>query len=194
MFSTVAAILGFALSSVRTRTNYLARMSWPPLYLNCRYVLLSTGYPEIRTYLTLLVMIVTIAVGIQDRPAAAPQTDTPWVSDYKLIGHPSFTEGITAVCSLGFAFSGVPGFFAIVSEMRDPQKYTPALLVCQAGVTAIYMVIGCVVYYYCGIYVSSLALGSAGGDVKKIAYGFALPGLIVTTTICSHVSPQQDCL
>lgn len=137
-------------------------------------------------------MIVTIAVGIQDRPAAAPKTDTPWVSDYKLIGNPSFTEGITAVCSLVFAFSGTPGFFAIVSEMRDPRKYTPALLVCQAGVTAIYMVIGCIVYYYCGTYVSSPALGSAGGNIKKIAYGFALPGLIVTTTICSHVSPKPE--
>lgn len=72
--------------------------------------------------------------------------------------------------------------------MRDPRKYTPALLLCQSGVTAIYTIVGAVVYYYCGSFVSSPALGSAGGDVKKIAYGFALPGLIVTTTIVSHVS------
>lgn len=129
----------------------------------------------------------TIAVSIQDRPASAPPSDMPWVSDFKLIGNPTFTEGITAVSSLVFAFAGTPGFFAIVSEMRDPTKYTPALLVCQSGVTAIYTIIGCVVYYYCGTYVSSPALGSAGGDVKKIAYGFALPGLIVTTTIVAHV-------
>lgn len=75
-----------------------------------------------------------------------------------------------------------------MSEMRDPRKYTPALLLCQSGVTGIYTIVGAVVYYYCGSYVSSPALGSAGGDVKKIAYGFALPGLIVTTTIVSHVS------
>ncbi|GLI74663.1 hypothetical protein PoHVEF18_002909 [Penicillium ochrochloron] len=174
VFSAVAAILGFTLSSVRT----LGRITW----------LAWVGLPCILT----AIMIVTIAVGIQDRPAAAPKTDTPWVSDYKLVGNPSFTEGITAVCSLVFAFSGTPGFFAIASEMRDPRKYTPALLVCQAGVTAIYMVIGCVVYYYCGTYVSSPALGSAGGNIKKIAYGFALPGLIVTTTICSHVSPKPE--
>lgn len=129
----------------------------------------------------------TVAVGVQDRPASAPPSDTPWVSDFKLIGNPTFTKGITAVSSLVFAFSGTPGFFAIVSEMRDPLKYTPALLMCQSGVTAIYTIIGCVVYYYCGSYVSSPALSSAGGDVKKIAYGFALPGLIVTTTIVAHV-------
>lgn len=193
VFSAVAAILGFTLSSVRT----LGRITWLawvglPCILTAGMSLQAMGYREVNPDLTFLVMTVTIAVGVQDRPAAAPQTDTPWVPDYKIIGNPSFTEAITAVCSLVFAFSGTPGFFAIVSEMRDPRKYTPALLVCQAGVTAIYMVIGCVVYYYCGTYVSSPALGSAGGVVKKICYGFALPGLIVTTTICSHVSsPHQ---
>lgn len=137
--------------------------------------------------LILVVLIVTIAVGIQSRPAAAPQNDAVWVSDYKLIGNPSFTEGITAVSAIVFAFSGTPGFFSIVSEMRNPRQYTRALLICQAGVSGIYLVIGCVVYYYCGSYVSSPALGSAGGVVKKISYGFALPGLIVTTTIVAHV-------
>jgi amino acid permease len=136
------------------------------------------------------VLTVTIAVSLQDRPASAPQTNSPWVSDYKIVGSPSFTTGITAICNLVFAFSGTPGFFAIISEMRDPRKYTFALLLCQAGVTGVYIIVGCIVYYYCGSYVSSPALGSAGGDVKKIAYGFALPGLIVTTTICSHVSSQ----
>jgi amino acid permease len=138
-----------------------------------------------------LVFIVTIAVGIQDRPAAAPQTDAVWVSDFQLIGSPSFTEAITAVSSLVFAFSGTPGFFSIVSEMRNPRQYTQSLLLCQAGVTAIYIIIGCVVYYYCGSYVASPALGSAGGLVKKISYGFALPGLIVTTTIVIHVRLTQ---
>lgn len=133
-------------------------------------------------------MIVTIAVAVRDRPAAAPMTTEPWVSDVKIIGNPTFTEGITAVCNLVFAFSGTPGFFSIISEMRDPRQYTPAMLICQAGVTAIYSVVGCVVYYYCGSYVSSPALGSAGGSIKQIAYGFALPGLIVTTTIVTHVS------
>jgi len=141
---------------------------------------------------TYLVLIVTIAVSLQDRPASAPQTNGPWVSDYKIAANPTFTSAITAISNLVFSFSGTPGFFAIISEMRNPRKYTFALLLCQAGVTAVYIIIGCVVYYYCGSYVSSPALGSAGGDVKKIAYGFALPGLIVTTTICSHVSSSRN--
>jgi amino acid permease len=142
--------------------------------------------------LFLAVLTVTIAVSLQDRPASAPQTDGLWVSDYKIVGNPSFTDGITAICNLVFAFSGTPGFFAIISEMRDPRKYTFALLLCQVGVTSVYLIVGCIVYFYCGSYVSSPALGSAGGDMKKIAYGFALPGLIVTTTICSHVSSRAE--
>ena len=132
--------------------------------------------------------MVTIAVGIEERPASAPK-DRVWVSDFKIANNPSFSEGITAVSSLVFAYSGTPGFFNIVSEMRDPRHYTRALLICQAGVTAVYTTIGCVVYYYCGSYVASPALGSAGPTMKKISYGFALPGLLVTTTLVTHVMP-----
>lgn len=72
--------------------------------------------------------------------------------------------------------------------MRDPSQYGAAVIVCQTGVTIVYSIIGCVVYYYCGIYVSSPALGSAGGVIKIISYAFALPGLLVTMTIVTHVS------
>ncbi|KAI9927260.1 hypothetical protein MW887_003647 [Aspergillus wentii] len=169
IYAVVAAILGFAGSSIQT----LGRVTW----------LAWIGLPCILT----AILIVTVAVGIEDRPAAAPQTTSPFVSDYKLVGNPSFTEAITAVSALVFAFSGTPGFFSIVSEMRDPRHYAKAVLICQSAVTAIYTVIGIVVYYYCGSYVSSPALGSAGGTVKIICYGFALPGLIVTTVIVTHI-------
>lgn len=116
------------------------------------------------------------------------------MSDYKLVKNPSFAEAISAVSSLVFAYSGTPAFFAIISEMRDPRYYTRSLIICQSGVTAIYLVIGCVVYYYCGSYVASPALGSAGETMKKVAYGFALPGLCVTTTIVIHVGINMHSL
>lgn len=126
-------------------------------------------------------------MGVQDRPAAAPQTG-PFDKDFQLVGNPSFREAVTAVSSLIFAFSGTPAFFSIVAEMRDPTQYNKSLLLCQSVVTTVYTIIGCVVYYYCGVYVASPALGSAGGTIKKIAYGFAIPGLIATTVITVHVS------
>lgn len=134
----------------------------------------------------------TVAVGVQDRPAAAPQEGV-FVSDYKLVQNPSFTSAASALSSLVFAYAGTPAFFSIVAEMREPRHYTRALIVCQSLMTAIYISVGIVVYYFCGSYVSSPALGSAGPLMKKVAYGFALPALIVTTCLVTHVStPLAD--
>lgn len=126
-----------------------------------------------------------MAVGVQDRPDAAPQGGE-WASDYKLFGNPTFAEATSALASLVFAYAGTPAFFSIASEMRDPRYYTRSLMICQTCVTSIYIAIGTVVYYYCGSYVASPALGSAGVVMKKVCYGLALPGLIVTTTLMTH--------
>ncbi|RAH75504.1 uncharacterized protein BO66DRAFT_445318 [Aspergillus aculeatinus CBS 121060] len=174
VFVAVAAIVGFACSSIRT----LGKITW----------LAWIGLPCILT----AVLIVTIAVGVEDRPAGAPAATTgPWSSNWKAFGSPSFSDGIAAVSNLLFAFSGTPGFFSIVSEMRDPQQYTAAMVTCQAAVTAVYAIIGCVIYYYCGSYVASPALGSAGGIIKIISYAFALPGLMVTMTIVTHIPAKS---
>lgn len=90
--------------------------------------------------------------------------------------------------SLVFAYAGTPAFFSIVSEMRDPKYYTRSLIICQSVVTAVYITIGVVVYYFCGSYVASPALGSAGATMKKISYGFAIPGLLVSVMLFIHVS------
>ncbi|KAL5360668.1 transmembrane amino acid transporter protein-domain-containing protein [Aspergillus floccosus] len=168
IFVMVAAVVGFMFSSIRT----LGRMTWLA-WLGLFCILTS-------------IFIVTIAVGVQNRPAAAPQ-DGIWVSDFKITNTPTFTQAISAVTSLVFAFAGTPAFFPIISEMRNPRRYTQALLICQAGVTSIYIAIGCVIYYYCGSYVASPALGSAGPTMKKVSYGFALPGLAVSTILVTHL-------
>lgn len=83
------------------------------------------------------------------------------------------------------------GFFPIAAEMRDPSLYNRSLLFCQGGITAIYLTIGIVMYYYCGSYVASPALGSAGPLIKKVSYGISLPGLVVSSIIVLHVSCLQ---
>lgn len=131
-------------------------------------------------------MIVTISVGIQDRPSFALQ-EGPWASDYKLFNRPTFSAAISAVSAMVFSYGATPAFFALASEMREPRLYTRSLAVCQVLITIIYITIGCVVYYFCGSYVASPALGSAGPLMKKVAYGVALPGLFVTAILLSHV-------
>ncbi|KAF5654453.1 neutral amino acid permease [Fusarium heterosporum] len=171
VFVAVAAICGFLLASVRT-LGRISMLAW--LGLVCILTAIFT---------------VTIAVGIQDRPAAAPQTGE-WKSDWKTFGNPSFTEAISSISSLVFAYAGTPGFFSIAAEMARPEHYTRSLIVCQSGVTITYVVIGCVVYLYCGSYVASPALGSAGHLIKRIAYGISLPGLLATTVLVIHFAAK----
>ena len=139
VFVAVAAVIGFLTGSIRT----LGKISW----------LAWAGVISIITALLTL----TIAVGLQDRPAAAPQ-DGPFVSDYKLIGNPTFIEAMSALNTFVFAYAGTP----------------------------VYIAIGVVVYYFCGSYVASPALGSAGPLLKRVCYGLAITGLIASTCLVTH--------
>uniref|UniRef100_L2G2Y0 Amino acid permease n=1 Tax=Colletotrichum fructicola (strain Nara gc5) TaxID=1213859 RepID=L2G2Y0_COLFN len=168
IFVAVAAFVGFCFGSIQT----LGKITWFA-WIGLVAILSS-------------ILTLTIAVGIQDRPAAAPQGGV-WVSDYVIVGKPTFAEASSALSTLVFAFAGTPAFFSIVSEMREPRHYSRSLFICQGVVTGTYIAIGVIVYYFCGSYVASPALGSAGTTMKKVCYGLALPGLIVTTTLVIHL-------
>ncbi|RYN23087.1 hypothetical protein AA0114_g12861 [Alternaria tenuissima] len=172
VFVAVAATISFGLGSMQT----LGHISW----------LAWVGVISILTS----ILVLTIAVGVQDKPADAPETSRPWNSDYTLFGHPAPAEAFASISSIVFAYAGTPAFFNIASEMRQTHHYTRALIVCQSVMTAVYIAIGCVVYYYCGSYVASPALGSAGVTMKKVCYGLALPGLIVSTTLFVHFASK----
>ncbi|KAH7125812.1 hypothetical protein EDB81DRAFT_663248 [Dactylonectria macrodidyma] len=86
-----------------------------------------------------------------------------------------------------FALGGTPLFFPIAAAMRDIRLYNRTLIACQAIVTGTCVFIGCVVYEFCGSYVASPALGSAGSTIKKAGYAIALLELLVTTTLVVHV-------
>ncbi|KAJ0166204.1 N amino acid transport system protein [Colletotrichum tanaceti] len=175
VFVAVAAIVGFGFSSLRT----LGRISW----------LAWVGVISI----IVAVLTVTIAVSLQDRPAEAPRDDDAavWESDFKIVNTPSFTQAVGAISSLVFSYAGTPAFFSIAAEMRDPRHYSRSLVLCQSVITVVYVTVGVVVYYYCGSYVSSPALGSAGPVVKKVAYGLALPGLIVSAAVVLHLASKH---
>lgn len=103
-------------------------------------------------------------------------------------------EAISSIGGLVFAYAGTPAFFNIVAEMKNPRQYNKALIACQGIITVMYIVIGIVVYYFCGSYVASPALGSAGVTMKKVCYGLALPGLCVSTMVLLHVRlPFMSC-
>jgi hypothetical protein len=72
--------------------------------------------------------------------------------------------------------------------MREPRFGFKVIWYGHIIITAVYIALGTVVYYYCGIYVATPALGSAGALMKRISYGLALPGLFVTICIYLHAS------
>lgn len=140
-------------------------------------------------FLTSLVFIVTIGVGVQGGPAPELiEDESSWTSDYKLVGKPTFNEAMGALTTLIYTYCGTPAFFNIAAEMKDPKQYTRALALCQGFVTIVYIVVGIIIYYFCGSYVASPALGSAGALIKMVSYGFALPGLLVSAILPIHVS------
>lgn len=133
-------------------------------------------------------LTLTIALPIQGRPVDAPQTG-PWTSDFTLIGDANLVGTMTAVSAIIFAYSGIPAFFTVLREMKEPKHYNRAMFTSLAGVFTTYAIIGTIVYVCCWSFVSSPALGSAGGVLKKVCYGLALPGLCVSACLVCHVSP-----
>lgn len=126
---------------------------------------------------------------IPDRPAAAPQTGD-FDLGYKVIGHPTFTVGITAVVNIFMSGTGPIAFQPVIAEMRKPQDYKKALYVSLGIVTASYLTFSLVVYRYCGQWVASPSLGSAGPLLKKVSYGVAMIGLLITSCLYIHLSAK----
>jgi hypothetical protein len=77
-----------------------------------------------------------------------------------------------------------------MSEMRNPHEYSKAVKWCMSIVTAAYLSFSLVVYKWCGKWVASPSLGSAGPMVKKISYGVGLIGLCVSGALFVHVSAK----
>lgn len=101
-----------------------------------------------------------------------------------------------AISSIVFAYSGTAAYFPIAAEMKRPNDYYKAMYACQLVVYCVYLIVGTVVYIYCGSYVASPALGSAGPMLEMVCFGIALSGLGVTLMIVLHVSPRlpQSCV
>lgn len=134
------------------------------------------------------IMIVLIAVGVVDRPAAAPPGD--FDLQLRAFGNPTFADGMVAVVNILFAWAGSPGYFSVIAEMRQPQQYRRAMIASQLFCGIFYSTVAIVLWRYCGIYVASPALGSAGPLIKKVAYGLALPGVLAGPIIQTHLAAK----
>lgn len=102
VFVAVAAVIAFLGSSIRT-LGRITILGWIGVVS-----ILSGSELAVTRWLSLtLVMIVTIAVGLQDRPSDAPQTG-PWDKNLLLFAKPTFAQGMSTVAGLVFATCNPP--------------------------------------------------------------------------------------
>lgn len=138
------------------------------------------------------ILIVVIAVTIPDRPPAAPKTGD---FDLGFSAYPpegtKFAEAWAASLAIFASSANTSGFVPVISEMRKPNDFFKSVYVCMTWITSSYLALAITVYAYCGKWVTSPALGSAGPTVKVVAYAVAIPGLIAGAMICVHVASKS---
>ncbi|KAG9678998.1 amino acid transporter, partial [Aureobasidium melanogenum] len=128
------------------------------------------------------VMISMIAIGIHK-----PRGNTPLAATTVL----PFTDAFVSVSNIIFAYAGHSCFFGFLAEMKDPARdWTKALIFLQTWDIGLYIVAATVIYVFAGPDVKSPALGSAGPVIKKVAWGIAIPTIIIAGVIYGHVAAK----
>lgn len=102
----------------------------------------------------------------------------------------AFADAFLSVTNIIFAYAGHVAFFSFISEFKNPRDFPKALAVLQISDTTMYIVVAIVVYRYAGDSVDSPALGSTSDTVARIAYGIAIPTIIVAGVIYGHVAAK----
>ena len=87
-------------------------------------------------------------------------------------------------------FLGHVAFFSFISELKAPEQYPKALFLLQGIDTSMYIIVAIVIYRYAGQSVASPALGSASPVLRKVAYGIAIPTIVIAGVINGHVAAK----
>ncbi|KAF2091649.1 hypothetical protein K490DRAFT_32850 [Saccharata proteae CBS 121410] len=101
---------------------------------------------------------------------------------------PSFSNAFLSTTNIVFAYACHVAFLSFISELREPRDFPKSLILLQSIDITLYLIVMVVVYRYAGADVSSPALGSTGHIVRKIAYGIALPTILIAGVIFAHIS------
>ena len=170
-FTFVGTVLTVIISCIRT----WGKMTWP---LTFGFISVMAG-----------VLVVVIGVTLRDRPAAAPATG-PYELGFHTIAYPTFTAGMVGACTIMVSSCGCPGYLPVIAEMRRPQQFKRSAIIVAILVGSVYLSFSMVMYRWCGQWIASPSLGSAGPLLKKVAYGVALPSLCVSAAIFNHTSAK----
>ncbi|PGG97755.1 hypothetical protein AJ80_09644 [Polytolypa hystricis UAMH7299] len=159
----VFGIVGLVVSLILTIPRTLSKMSWISVV---SFISIFSA-----------VMITMVGTGVEsagEKVYATVQT--------------SFFQAFLAVANITFAYCGHVAFFGFFSELRDPKTFPKALMLLQVADITLYTVSACVIYRFAGPNVKSPSLGSTGPVVRKVAYGVAMPTIVIAGVVVAHVA------
>ncbi|KAF7597192.1 hypothetical protein BBP40_009532 [Aspergillus hancockii] len=161
--SIVFGIVGLIVSLLVSLPRTLEKMSWLSL---ASFISIFSA-----------VMVAMIAIGVQ-KPGAV----------VKAVTQPGLVTGVTSALNIALSYASHNTFFNMIAELKDPKDFPKALCLLQGIDMSLYLVCGVVIYRYAGDGVESPALGSAGPLIGKIAYGVALPTIVIAGVINGHIA------
>ncbi|KAK4497063.1 hypothetical protein PRZ48_011512 [Zasmidium cellare] len=133
------------------------------------------------TSIVAAVFITMVDVGVNPVPGAHPAA-TKTVE---------FSVAFNAVANIAFGYDSHTTFFTFISEFKDPRDFPKALYLLQAVDITLYVLVAAVIYSFAGDNVASPAINSAPNPlVRKIAWGIAIPTVLVAGVIYSHFASK----
>lgn len=149
--------------------------------LSLQRTLKNVSFLSIISFTSILsaVLITMISLGV------APHASQ---GDMKASYSPSFPNAFNSISNIVFAYGGHVAWVAFIAELRDPKEFPKSLCVLQAVDITMYFVAALVIYRFAGEDVASPALSSNGNIVKKVAWGIALPTIVIAGVIFAHVT------
>ncbi|CAN8101661.1 unnamed protein product [Discula destructiva] len=127
------------------------------------------------------VIIVMVALGINPKAA---------YEDMVAVTGPTLPAAFNGISNIVFAYAGHVAWVSFISELREPRDFPKALFVQQGFMICAYVTVSLVIYRYAGNDVASPALGSASPIIRKVAYGVALPTILIAGVIFAHVNAK----
>ncbi|EAU32180.1 conserved hypothetical protein [Aspergillus terreus NIH2624] len=179
VFGVVGMVISYILCIPRTSANvsYLSiACAITTSSLSVSVLTKSTAFLSVFS----TVLIVMIAVGVSH----------PWQGSLQATVDTSLYKAFLAVCNIVFSFCGHVAFFGFIAELKDPYEYPKSLLLLQGTDVTLYTVTAVVIYCFAGQDVTSPALGSASPVVAKVAYGIALPTILIGGVVNGHVAAK----
>ncbi|KAN0065389.1 hypothetical protein ACQY0O_001225 [Thecaphora frezii] len=102
-----------------------------------------------------------------------------------------FLTGFLYVLNLFVSFGAIPSYLPILSEMKNPLDFKKSMVTLTVVQLVLYTIVGGVVYHNLGQYTTSPSLNSLSPLLAKIAYGLALPTIIIAGCESGQVAAKH---